>query len=203
MSKIIDYPTMATVKDAANQFSVSTAFVRKLCREGRIRYTAISSRKWLVNLDSLARFFEQGSPRLNRPKSPTASARLPPTTKGGAIMAYTYIHIVENYFVKPSRGGYVLGTLQTKKGGRRSLMNGITYGSLTEAMEAAVRNVIHDCVVSREVKNLQEILAKAQLLKEEISANVQILNAHFPPKILPKAAISPTELPVTPSGKEG
>lgn len=101
-------------------------------------------------------------------------------------MAYNYIHIVENYFVKPSRGGYVLGTLQTKKGGRRSLMNGITYGSLTEAMEAAVRNAIHDCVVSREVKNLQEILAKAQLLKEEISANVQILNAHFPPKTLPQ-----------------
>lgn len=117
-------------------------------------------------------------------------------------MAYTYIHIVENYFVKPSRGGYVLGTLQTKKGGRRSLMNGITYGSLTEAMEAAVRNVIHDCVVSREVKNLQEVLAKAQLLKEEISANVQILNAHFPPKTLPKAVLSPTELPVTPLGKE-
>ena len=103
--------------------------------------------------------------------------------------------------MKPSRGGYVLGTLQTKKGGRRSLMNGITYGSLTEAM-AAVRNVIHDCVVSREVKNLQEILAKAQLLKEEISANVQILNAHFPPKSLPKAMISPTEPPVTPLGKE-
>ena len=37
-------------------------------------------------------------------------------------------------------------------------MNGITYGSLTEAMEAAVRNVIHDCVVSREVKNLQQEL---------------------------------------------
>ena len=53
-------------------------------------------------------------------------------------MAYNYIHIVENYFVKPSRGGYVLGTLQTKKGGRRSLMNGITYGSLTEAMEVAL-----------------------------------------------------------------
>ena len=82
-------------------------------------------------------------------------------------------------------------------------MNGITYGSLTEAMEAAVRNVIHDCVVSREVKNLQEILAKAQLLKEEISANVQILNAHFPPKSLPKAMISPTEPPVTPIRKGG
>ena len=112
------------------------------------------------------------------------------------------LHIVENYFVKPSRGGYILGTLQTKKGGRRSLMNGITYGSLTEAMEAAVRNVIHDCVVSREVKNLQEVLAKAQLLKEEISANVQILNAHFPPKTLPKSEVPPTEPPVTPSGKE-
>ena len=191
MAKTISYPTMATVKEAAHQFSVSAAFVRKLCREGRIRYTAISSRKWMVNLDSLAQFFEQGE-----------SMPEPSTIKGGAIMAYTYIHIVENYFVKPSRGGYVLGTLQTKKGGRRSLMNGITYGSLTEAMEAAVRNVIHDCVVSREVKNLQEVLAKAQLLKEEISANVQILNAHFPPKTLPKSEVPPTEPPATPSGKE-
>ena len=69
MSKIIDYPTMATVKDAANQFSVSTAFVRKLCREGRIRYIAISSRKWLVNLDSLAQFFAQGEPMSEQPKT--------------------------------------------------------------------------------------------------------------------------------------
>lgn len=69
MSKIIDYPTMATVKDAASQFSVSTAFVRKLCREGRIRYIAISSRKWLVNLDSLAQFFAQGEPMSEQPKT--------------------------------------------------------------------------------------------------------------------------------------
>lgn len=62
MTTNVIYPKMATVKDAANQFSVSSAFVRKLCREGRIRYTAISSRKWLVNLDSLANFFEQGEP---------------------------------------------------------------------------------------------------------------------------------------------
>lgn len=117
-------------------------------------------------------------------------------------MAYTYIHIVENYFVKPSRGGYVLGTLQTKKGGRRSLMNGITYGSLTEAIEAAVRNVIHDCVVSREVKNLQEILAKAQLIKEEISVNVQSLNTNFPPKVPPKAEVPSTAVPVGTLEKE-
>lgn len=62
MTTNIIYPKMATVKEAATQFSVSSAFVRKLCREGRIRYTAISSRKWMVNLDSLARFFEQGEP---------------------------------------------------------------------------------------------------------------------------------------------
>ena len=62
MAKTISYPPMATVKEAAHQFSVSAAFVRKLCREGRIRYTAISSRKWMVNLDSPARFFEQGEP---------------------------------------------------------------------------------------------------------------------------------------------
>lgn len=62
MIRTVRYPTMATVKEAAAQFSVSSAFVRKLCREGRIRYTAISSRKWMVNLDSLARFFEQGEP---------------------------------------------------------------------------------------------------------------------------------------------
>lgn len=62
MVRTLTYPTMATVKEAATQFSVSSAFVRKLCREGRIRYTAISSRKWMVNLDSLARFFEQGEP---------------------------------------------------------------------------------------------------------------------------------------------
>lgn len=62
MTTNIVYPKMATVKEAAAQFSVSSAFVRKLCREGRIRYAAISSRKWMVNLDSLARFFEQGEP---------------------------------------------------------------------------------------------------------------------------------------------
>ena len=74
MAKTISCPTMATVKEAAHQFSVSTAFVRKLCREGRIRYTAISSRKWMVNLDSLAQFFEQGESMLE-PSKPTNGIR--------------------------------------------------------------------------------------------------------------------------------
>lgn len=36
-------------------------YVRKLCRTGKICYTAISSRKWLVNMDTLAQFFAQES----------------------------------------------------------------------------------------------------------------------------------------------
>lgn len=74
MAKTISYPTMATVKEAAHHFSVSAAFVRKLCREGRIRYTAISSRKWMVNLDSLAQFFEQGE-SMPEPSKPTNGIR--------------------------------------------------------------------------------------------------------------------------------
>lgn len=62
------YPTMASVKDAAERFSVSPAYVRKLCKTGKIRYTAISCRKWLINVDSLAQFFEQGEPIKEEPK---------------------------------------------------------------------------------------------------------------------------------------
>lgn len=62
------YPTMARVKDAAERFNVSPAFVRRLCRTGKIRYTAISCRKWLVNMDSLAQFFEQGEPIKEEPQ---------------------------------------------------------------------------------------------------------------------------------------
>lgn len=50
------YPTMASVKNAAARFNVTPEYVRKLC------YTAISSRKWLINMDTLAQFFAQGEP---------------------------------------------------------------------------------------------------------------------------------------------
>lgn len=60
MAQKIPYPTMAGVKDAAAQFSVTPAFIRKLCKNGKIRYTVISKTKWLVNIDSLAEFFNFG-----------------------------------------------------------------------------------------------------------------------------------------------
>lgn len=59
-SSAIPYPRMARIKDAAAQFGCSVHYLRNLCRSGKVRYTAVSSQRWLVNLDSLARFFEQG-----------------------------------------------------------------------------------------------------------------------------------------------
>ena len=56
------YPTMASVKNAAARFNVTPEYVRKLCRTGKICYTAISSRKWLINMDTQAQFFAQGEP---------------------------------------------------------------------------------------------------------------------------------------------
>lgn len=64
----IHYPTMATVKEAAARFGVSPAYVLKLCRMGKIHYTIISSRKWLVNVDTLAEYFTQGDPVEQEPQ---------------------------------------------------------------------------------------------------------------------------------------
>lgn len=60
MNNTITLPTMISVKQASAQFGLTPYFLRNLCRSGKVRYTAVSSRRWLVNLDSLARFFEQG-----------------------------------------------------------------------------------------------------------------------------------------------
>lgn len=62
MERTIYYPAMASVKNAAARFNVTPEYVRKLCRTGKICYTAISSRKWLINMDTLAQFFAQGEP---------------------------------------------------------------------------------------------------------------------------------------------
>ena len=65
---------MASVRNAAARFNVTPEYVRKLCRTGKICYTAISSRKWLINMDTLAQFFAQESrPERIRSRSRTAS----------------------------------------------------------------------------------------------------------------------------------
>lgn len=55
------YPQMATVKKTAEVFGVSASYIRRLCRAGKISFVN-TGHVWLVNLDSLARYFEAGDP---------------------------------------------------------------------------------------------------------------------------------------------
>ena len=61
LNNTIRYPNMGTVKKAAEIYGLSPHYIRRLCRTGKIRYVNAGHR-WLVNLDSLARYFEQGDP---------------------------------------------------------------------------------------------------------------------------------------------
>lgn len=61
MGDSIRYPNMGTVGKAAEIYGLSPAYIRRLYKTGKIRYVNAGHR-WLVNLDSLARYFEQGDP---------------------------------------------------------------------------------------------------------------------------------------------
>ena len=61
MGDTIRYPNMGTVKRAAELYGLSPAYIRRLCREGKVRFVNVGHR-WLVNLDSLAKSFEEGDP---------------------------------------------------------------------------------------------------------------------------------------------
>ena len=62
---------MGTVKRAAEIYGLSPSYIRRLCKTGKIRYVN-AGHMWLVNLDSLARYFEQGDPV---PAEPGQTAR--------------------------------------------------------------------------------------------------------------------------------
>ena len=77
MDNCISYPAiphMAPVKKAAELYGLSPWYIRRLCREGKIRFVDAGHR-WLVNLDSLARYFEQGDP------APAASDSAAPSVR--------------------------------------------------------------------------------------------------------------------------
>ena len=63
MGNLIRYPVMKTVKDAAAIYGLPPTYIRSLCRAGKIRYV-VAGHRWLVNMNSLARDFEQGDPVL-------------------------------------------------------------------------------------------------------------------------------------------
>lgn len=61
MGDLIRYPVMKTVKDAAAIYNLSPAYIRRLCRTGKVRFVNAGHR-WLVNMDSLCKYFEAGDP---------------------------------------------------------------------------------------------------------------------------------------------
>ena len=71
LNNTIRYPNMGTVKRAAEIYGLSPSYIRRLCKTGKIRYVN-AGHMWLVNLDSLARYFEQGDPV---PAEPGQTAR--------------------------------------------------------------------------------------------------------------------------------
>lgn len=61
VTRFRSYPQMATVKKAAEVFGLSPSYLRRLCRAGKISFVN-TGHSWLINLDSLARYFEAGDP---------------------------------------------------------------------------------------------------------------------------------------------
>ena len=59
MENLIQYPRMAGVKEAARLYDVSPYYIRNLARAGKIRFVV---HRWLINLDSLAKYFATGDP---------------------------------------------------------------------------------------------------------------------------------------------
>ena len=61
VTRFRNYPQMATVKKAAEVFGVSPSYLRRLCKAGKIIFVN-TGHVWLINLDSLARYFDKGDP---------------------------------------------------------------------------------------------------------------------------------------------
>lgn len=59
MENVIQYPRMAGVKEAARLYDVSPYYIRNLARAGKIRFV-VAGHRWLINLDSLAKYFATG-----------------------------------------------------------------------------------------------------------------------------------------------
>lgn len=61
-SNTVYFPHMGTVKEAAAASGLAVYRIRQLVAAGQVRYIH-AGRRILVNLDSLARYMEQGEPQ--------------------------------------------------------------------------------------------------------------------------------------------
>ena len=74
MGEAVIFPHMGTIKEAADASGLTVYRVRRLVASGRIRYIK-AGRRILVNLDSLARYMEQGEPQAQT--NPGGMQRIP------------------------------------------------------------------------------------------------------------------------------
>ena len=61
MGEAIRYPQMKSVREAAEIYGLPPTYIRKLCKQGKVRYV-VAGHRWLVNMGSLAQYFERGDP---------------------------------------------------------------------------------------------------------------------------------------------
>ena len=78
MDNTVQFPHMALTKDAAKQFCIPASYLRRLCREGKVRCVMISKNKWLINLDSLAAYFNEGDRPAEQPETVADIRRVAP-----------------------------------------------------------------------------------------------------------------------------
>lgn len=74
MGETIRYPNMGSTAKAAEIYGVPPHYIRLLCKAGKVRFVRYG-RHILVNLDSLARYFEQGDPAPAEQCNSTSSVR--------------------------------------------------------------------------------------------------------------------------------
>ena len=78
MGDSVIYPHMIQTKQAAQTFGISAMYLRKLCKQGKVRYVMISKNKWLINLDSLAAYFNEGDRPAEQPETVAGIRRVAP-----------------------------------------------------------------------------------------------------------------------------
>lgn len=78
MGDSVIYPHMMQTKQAAQTFGISAMYLRKLCKQGKVRYVMISKNKWLINLDSLAAYFNEGDRPAEQPETVAGIRRVAP-----------------------------------------------------------------------------------------------------------------------------
>ena len=78
MGDSVIYPHMMQTKQAAQVFGISAMYLRKLCKQGKVRYVMISKNKWLINLDSLAAYFNEGDRPAEQPETVAGIRRVAP-----------------------------------------------------------------------------------------------------------------------------